>query len=91
MAIVIIIVAIVSIIAFIVLISMIILQKLTICKILNISSIMVIICHNRRLELGKKFFKGYYKNKQYKFQLRDSVAYSLSSSNKLVFAHIIKT
>lgn len=63
MAIVVIIVVIVSIVALLVLIIAIILFKLTIRKILNIGSVVVIMCHNRWLKLKKKFFKDCYRNK----------------------------
>lgn len=67
------------------------LPKSTIRKVLNIGSIAVIVCHDRRLKLERMFFKDYYRSKQCKFQLEDSVAGLLNSSNKLVFAYITKT
>lgn len=86
--IVVIIIAIVGIVALVVLINTIIPPKLTIRKILNISSIVVIVCHNRRSKFGRKFFKDCSKSKQCKFQLKDFAACFLSSGNKLVFAYI---
>ena len=56
--IIIIVIAIVSVVALIVLISTIMLPKLMISKILNIWSIIVIICHNRRLKPRRKLFKS---------------------------------
>lgn len=56
--IVIIIIAIVNILVLVLLITTIILPKSTICKVLNISSIAVIVCYDKRLKLGKKIFKG---------------------------------
>lgn len=55
------------IITLIVLIIIIILFKLTICKVLNISSIAIIVYSNRGSKFEKKFFKGCYKSKQCKF------------------------
>lgn len=91
MAIVIVIIAIVSIINFIILITTTISPKLIIYKVLNIGSIAVIVCYDKRSKLRKKFFKDCCRSKQYKFQLRNPAVYPLSSSNKLVFAYIIKT
>lgn len=90
MAIIIVIIIIVNIIAFIILISLIILPKLTICKKLNIGSIVIIVCYNKRLKFKRKFFKDCYKSKQCKFQVRDSMACLLSNGNKLIFVHITK-
>lgn len=59
MTIVVIVLAIISIIVLIVLTSTIILLQLTIQKVLNVGSIMVIMYHNRKLKLGKKYFIGY--------------------------------
>lgn len=64
--------------------------KLTIRKVLNIRSIMVIICYDRRLKLVRKFFKSGNRSKQRIFQYRDLTSDPLSNSNKWVFAHITK-
>lgn len=62
-----------------------------ICKVLIICDIAIVIYYNQRLKLRTKFFKDCCKDKQPKFQLKNSAIYSLKSSNKLVFAYIIKT
>ena len=89
-AIILVIIAIVAIITLIVLITTIIPPKSTICKVLNISSVTVIVCYNRGSKLGKKFFKSCCRSKQCKFQFEDSAAYLLNSSNKLIFAYKTK-
>ena len=91
MTIVVVIRAIVGIVAFVVLITVIIPPKSTICKVLSIGNIAIIMCYDRWLKLGRKFFKGCYKSKQRKFQLINSAISPLNSGNKLVFAHITKS
>lgn len=65
-AIILVIVVIMSIITLVILIIAIIAPKLTICKILNIGSVAVIMCYDKRSKLIREFFKDYCKSKQYK-------------------------
>lgn len=89
--IIIIIIAIVSIVTFVILIFAIILFKSITYKILNISSITIIVYYDKRSKLKRKFLKHCYCNKQHEFQLVDCMTYPLNSSNKLVFAYITKS